>query len=402
MTMNGNGTHPSNGTLLWSTTRDIGRERELLDTVGREFAMEVAVCQPAQLLAIVKAERPRLVAIELGDDPNERLTLLREVDACMQDGTVFAATGDTDVATMRLALEAGASDCLSLPLDGRELRKALLKATEAAARTPRNAAGAIITIYGVRGGLGVTTLAVNLANKMLAATGGGVGLVDLDVQRGDVTAFLNLTPLHSLASIAHATTALDDAFLATILARHTGGLYVLPAPIAIEDADALSHEDVVRMLELMRARFPYSIIDTPRTITATTVAAFETADRILLVSDLSVPSMRAARRTMDLLARLEIPTERIDLVLTKSMPGPIDAKDAARTIGKVPLAIIPRDEAAASAAMNAGLPLNGTRGSGLSLSVSQLAGELAGVESRTRSRPGRLLHRFFAKGTAHS
>src|SRR6185369_8150766 len=198
MTMNGNGTHQSNGTLLWSTTRDIGRERELLDAVGREFAMDVTVCQPGQLLAIVKAERPRLVAIELGDDPNERLTLLREVDACMQDGTVFAVTGDPDVATMRRALEAGATDCLSLPLDGRELRKALLKATEAAARTPRNAAGEIITLYGVRGGLGVTTLAVNLANKMLAATGNGVALVDLDVQRGDVTAFLNLTPLHSL------------------------------------------------------------------------------------------------------------------------------------------------------------------------------------------------------------
>jgi len=114
---------------------------------------------------------------------------------------------------MRATLESGASDFLSLPLNVQELHKALIKSTQtsAAVRTAASGMlGEIISVYGVRGGLGTTTVAVNLAVRIAALTGLQVGLVDLDLQRGDVATFLNLTPSQSLAAIAAASGEVDE------------------------------------------------------------------------------------------------------------------------------------------------------------------------------------------------
>src|SRR5207245_10405969 len=105
----------------------------------------------------------------------------------------------------------------------------------------RSVIGEVFTVCGARGGLGVTTLAVNLAVRMASSSGSEVALVDLDLQRGDVAAFLNLTPLQSLATIAAAHGELDAVFLRGTLTRHASGVFVLPAPPQIEDVDSIGH-----------------------------------------------------------------------------------------------------------------------------------------------------------------
>src|SRR6185503_19698357 len=103
-----------------------------------------------------------------------------------------------------------------------------------AAKTSRAAVGEVIAVCGARGGLGVTTMAVNLAVRLAGLAQGDVGLVDLDLQRGDVAAFLNLTPSQSIAAIPAARGDVDEIFLHGILTRHTSGVFILPAPSQIE------------------------------------------------------------------------------------------------------------------------------------------------------------------------
>src|SRR5439155_1178479 len=121
-------------------------------------------------------------------------------------------------------------------------------------------------------------------------------LVDLDLQRGDVAAFLNLTPVNSLAALASAAGTVDEIFLAGTLTRHPSGLFLLPAPSEIEEADAIGHNEVEVALRLLRPQFRYAVVDTSRTITGPALAAFEQSDRLLMLTDLSVPGVRAARR----------------------------------------------------------------------------------------------------------
>jgi len=145
----------------------------------------------------------------------------------------------------------------------------------------------------------------------------------------------------------------------------------------------------------MRAQFGFTIVDTPRAITSSVVAAFEEADRILVVTDLSVPSVRAAHRVFELLGRLEISLDSVEYLITQLMPGPVDLKKVAQVMGKEPFATLPRDDAAA-AAMNDGVPLNG-RPARLTLAIDELARRLAGLDRTSRGRGG-LFQRMFPKG----
>jgi Flp pilus assembly CpaE family ATPase len=103
--------------------------------------------------------------------------------------------------------------------------------------------------------------------------------------------------------------------------------------------------------------------------------------------------VRAARRTLDLLTRLDA---RPEVLITQAIAGPVKLEDATRAIGQPPYLIIPRDVSAASQAMNAGAPLNGTKDSPLASSIAEFAAKLTGVGSK--SGGGRLFGRLFGRG----
>lgn len=387
------------GVVAW-VTGEGPAGRELLAAAAAEFKLDLRLCGLAEALGVLRAERCDLVGIELDADPQGAMRLVKEIRERLPRVTVFVASTDTSVATIRAALEAGASEVLSLPLSAQELNKAFIKFTQvghnAAAVAPAQP-GEIFALYGARGGLGVTTLAVNLAIRIGAAAHAEVALVDLDLQRGDVAAFLNLTPLQSLATIAAARSEVDEIFLHGTMTRHPSGVHVLPAPAQIEEADVVSQEDVVLVLGLLRTQFRYTVVDTPRTINGPCLAALENTDRVLVLTDLSVPGVRAAQRTVELFTRLGLPSRGVELLVTETVPGPVALKDAVRAIGKEPLLVIPRDESAARDAMNAGAPLNGAKPSALAASISELAGKLTGGEARPKSKRGTLLRRIFAR-----
>jgi pilus assembly protein CpaE len=380
--------------LLWAAATT-GNDHDLIETAARAFGLAVRFCAPKDLSDLLRPGADDLVGIELAGDPRLALNAVRELHARIPAAPIIALSHDADVEVMRAALQAGASDFLALPLGSHEFHKALLRLTQVAARSrPGSRSGQVIAVYGVRGGLGATTIAVNLAVRLAALTKAEIGLVDLDLQRGDAAAFVNLVPLHSLATIASAPGEVDEIFLASTLTRHPSGVSILAAPATIEEADSVSEREVEVALRLFRSQFSYTIIDTPRAITGTTLTGFAHADRILVLTDLSVPSARAARRTFELLGRMEIPLERVELLVTEIVAGPLDMRKAAQVIGKEAFAIIPRDDAA-GAAMNDGVPLNG-RPARLTAAIEDLATKLAGLR-RSSARSG-LLQRIFPKG----
>ena len=385
------------GNLLW-VTADPGPSRNLVETTAREFKLAAQFCAPGELLDVARAGHCDLVGFEL-DEPNQSLALVRKLHERMPRLIILAASAESSVPIIRGALEAGASDVLSLPLTSQELHKALIKFTQVHVRPVMgpSAAGEVVIFCGARGGLGVTTLAVNLAVRLAALTDLEVALMDLDLQRGDVAAFLNLTPVQSLATIAAARDEIDEIFLRGVLTRHPSRVYVLPAPPEMEEADNIAHDDVDRALRALRTYFRYVVVDTARSITGPIVAALEQADRIFLLTDLCVPGVRAAQRTAELFDRLNLPSDRIELLVTRAVPGPVTLQQATRAIGKEASLVVPADENAACNAMNAGAPLNGTRPGGLAAAVDELAAKMAGHYATPRDRDSGFLQRIFTK-----
>jgi len=384
------------GTMLWAG--DGTTARELVEATARDIGLAACFCGLQELGDSSRGSQSDVIAIETGTDPARALALVADVHGRLPRATILLASPDSSVGFIRQALQAGASDVLSLPLQPNELHRALIRSVHAGPRTPAEpeSGGDIIAVCGARGGLGATTLAVNLASKLVAVTGTEVALVDLDLQRGDVAAFMNLTPHNSLANLAAAPGEIDDVFLASTLTRHPNGVFVLPAPTEIEDADSVGDAEIKLALDLLRARFRYTVVDTSRTITGAMLAAVETSRRILLLSDLSVPGIRHARRTVDLFGRLGIPAERVELLVTEAVAGPVSLHDATRAIGKTPFFVIPRDENSAAEAMNHGAPLNG-KPTKLALAMAELATKVAGVPTAGKPKSSQLLRKLFGR-----
>lgn len=383
------------GILLW-VSPETTASSEVVKAAGQDFELEVRFCTYPELVDELHHGLPRLAGIEFGTKPEQSVALLKQLHARSPRTLTFAASADSSLSLIRTALKAGANDFLSLPLDRRELDKVLIKLTQPGfERQTATTMGEVITICGARGGLGSTTLAVNLAVR-LAGPESRVALMDLDLQRGDVAAFLNLTPTQSLEALANARGDIDELFLQDVMTRHSSGVFVLPAPSLIEEADAVGHLEIEAALKVLRSHFAYTIIDTARTITSAALAAFEASDRIFILMDLSVPGVRAVRRLVDLLGRLNIGTERFDVLLTSMVPRAVSLADAVRAIGKPPLITIPNDAVLANRIMNAGTPLNGTADSSLRTCINALAAKLTGVTEQAAGRRS-IVQRIFSR-----
>lgn len=384
--------------LLWACPNGRAVNRERLESTAAELGFAVQYCSHDDFDTHTRVPQFEVVGIELETELSKSLARIRTLRERQPSVSIIVALEQSGVELLRSIFEAGATDVLSLPLSAAELDKALLKATRVSPPQPsaRSRQGEVISVYGVRGGLGATTLAVNLAVQLRKLSGEETAIVDLDLQRSDVASFMNMAPPQSSAALANAPGKIDAMYLRDTLSRHESGVYLLAAPQQIEDADLVTRSEIEAALPLLRSRFPYTVIDTARMLTDVTLTAFEQTSRLLVLTDLSVPGIRATRRLMELLARLDGPTPEIDLLVTEVLPPSVKIDDALRAIGREPVATIPCDQRAASSAMNSGAPLNGGRPTPLATAIGRIAASIAGVDSGQR-RSGRLFSRLFGR-----
>ena len=310
-----------------------------------------------------KMSAPDLAIVVLEDDPAAGLAVIEGVRRGSRATCLVAVSPDDDAETIARALRAGADEHFSLPLSQQDLLKVCIKVRELRRgnQPGTGRGGQLWTVYGPKGGVGVTTIAVNLAIALRLA-GRDVALVDLDVYAGDVACFLNLTPTYTLRDAAASFQRLDSASLHGMMLRHASGLHVLAAPSAGrgESPLELTAEQTTGILELVSATHELTIVDTPGIPSPATRAALTAAERILLVTDLTVPALRGCARTLDWLRGEGVdPASAVDVIVNKhgNRSGEISPADAARTLN-VPLrAVLPRDDAAGWAAANSGRPL---------------------------------------------
>lgn len=177
---------------------------------------------------------------------------------------------------------------------------------EIAARAPARP-GKVIAVTQSRGGIGSTTVAVNLADALQERPArfgkpkavNSVVIVDLDIQFGAVASFLDVNPSDALYEMSSSGQEPDETFLETCLTRLSTGLSVLAAPAHFAPLDSLKPNQVSRLLELLRLRFDYVVVDLPRALVDWLAPVLSHTDRMLMVTDSTVPSIRQARRLID-------------------------------------------------------------------------------------------------------
>ncbi len=283
--------------------------------------------------------------------------LVRDAVAARPDVPVLVALAKVEKSTLVSLVKLGAADVLDFPLVPHEVRATF--ATLIARQAPdRPSHGSRIwSVFGAGGGCGVTTVAVNLAER-LAHRGGRVGILDLNLELGDVAVFLNMKPRYTLTDLVQNVGKLDGAYLSSAISTHGSGLRVVPGPREIEESEDVRPERLRAILRPLRAAFDHLVIDTPSVFNETAIEALDHSDGVLLVAMLSIPSVRNAKRIRAAFDRLKYPASKIRLVVNRfEKKADISVDEAAALVGLPVFHTIPNDYPSVIRAINVGEPV---------------------------------------------
>ncbi len=215
-----------------------------------------------------------------------------------------------------------------------------------------------IAILGSRGGVGCTSLAVNLGATLAQDPNHRTALIDLDLALGDADVALDLMGDHTLADVALNIDRLDLQFLRRSLSQHACGLSLLPHPVQLEDASLIREDHLQRVIGLLRASYTHLVLDLSKSFSPTDVTALRMADLILLVAQLDLSSLRNVVRMMVTLGADDNMANKVQIILNRvGSETDISLKKAEETIGKPIYWQIPNEPKPMIESRNNGTPL---------------------------------------------
>lgn len=314
---------------------------------------------------LIRRNLPALAFVELRHDAEATLELVRRMTTYVKQTLVVILGPPPSDSLLRDCMAAGVRDYLTLPLAADQL--AQLLARQRASLNPNlqptdDSAGRLITVFSNKGGLGKTTIAIHVATALSTVLQQPVALVDLNLQLGDVTTFLDISPKQTIVDIARNLNRADETYLRNSLhsLRPTphSHLYVLADPADVEDADDITSTQINSVLTLLKATFPFVVVDAPNTIDARSVVSLDMADDILLTSIVNLPCIRSTQRVMALFERLAYPDDKIKLLINRHVASDeLTLADVEQALGRSVYATLANDYFSVIKSINRGIVL---------------------------------------------
>jgi len=282
-----------------------------------------------------EAESMEFIALALDESDEENIVLMSEIitQAKAREIKVILIAEDVTPAALHSLLRNGADEFVPYPLPEGELSKAIerIRTAEAPPAPAAQAApqlkpgahkdGAIIVVHGLAGGVGSTTLAVNLAWELATADKNNppsVCLIDLDLQYGAVGTFLDLPRREAVYEMLSDTESLDEEIFGQSLLTFEEKLHVLTAPTEMLPLDLLTSEDVTRVLEMARNQFDYVVVDMPSTLVQWSEAVLNLSHVYFTLMELDMRSAQNALRFKRALQSEELPMEKLRFALNRA------------------------------------------------------------------------------------
>jgi pilus assembly protein CpaE len=317
---------------------------------------------------VIQQSHPDVVVISLDSDQSKALQLISQLAAQVPEMPILAISARGDGQAILQALRSGAREFLTVPVVLEELIKALQRLRRTTRVTdggrvvnePTNRVESmVIAVLGSRGGVGSTTLAVNLGATLAMDPAHSVALVDLDLALGDTHVCLDLMTDYTLADVALNVDRLDMQFLKRSLSKHASGLSLLPRPELIEDAGLIREDHLQRVIGLLRASYTHLVLDLSKGFSPNDITALRMADVILLVAQLDLSSLHNTVRMLMSLGNDDSLINKVQIVLNRVGSGEteITPAQAAETISKPIHWQIPNDPRPILDSRNQGLPL---------------------------------------------
>jgi pilus assembly protein CpaE len=344
-----------------------------------------------------KTMRPDLVIYELGDDTERDFQVLQSLMNSNVLGEVFLTSDRTDSHLLLKAMRMGVKEFLLQPLNEQEVRQALAgfkaRSGPSVLTVPRKL-GRVISIMGSKGGVGTTTVAVNLAVSLAETKAKqSIALVDLNAVVGEIPLFLAVRPSYHWGEIMQNIGRLDSVFLRNILVKHRSGLYVLPSPSTLNGYPVATPDTMQRILNVLRDMFDVVVIDGGQSMDSAYLKVIEMSETLLIVSILSLPCLHNTHNMLRSLKGLSIlPQDRMRVVINRYLKkSDVSIPEAEESIKQEIFWRIPNDYKATMSAINQGKPLSQVvQKAPVTRSIREMAEYLVGEgKEDTTKRPKR-------------
>lgn len=344
--------------LIDSDAKARNEAMAILKSFGDHIEILAATADFQEGMKIIQNAKPQIVILEVKEiEQGVKETAL--LVSKFPYATVFVTAVDKNPDWILRLVRAGAGEYLTRPVVAQELAEAIQKVGRLhASRSVQNIKkGTAISVYNPSGGMGTTTIAVNLA-ATLAARGEKVALIDLNLFSGDVAAFLDLAPRYNLANVTAKTGQIDASFLRSVIVPHSSGVHILNGPVDLGDADRILPEQLHEVIGILQTLFTYTIIDTGGQLYGCNQATFACSDRILFTTLLNLPALKNAKRYLAALDDEGFGDNKVKLVVNRHIPkDDIKVVDAEKVLNTKVYLTVPNAYADAKTSINKGEPL---------------------------------------------
>jgi pilus assembly protein CpaE len=352
---------------------DISETRESVSRL-LQFETDIEVIGEAgagsEALRLAENLHPDIVLMDINMPDMDGIRATELLSLRVPDCAVIIMSVQEEQDYLRRAMMAGAREYIVKPFTGSELsstiarvyeiesrkREALGKQPEASNDIPeKTRKGQIISFFSAKGGVGKTTLAVNMAVELARSGKYRVLLIDLNLQFGDICVFLNLAPKRSIADLTQSG-SLQYSEIQSFLLTHSTGIQVLAAPTRPEYADLVSVEQVEQILQEVKSHFDYIICDTVSRFEDTSLLSLDLAEKIFLVVGMDVPALKNTKLSLETMEGLHY-LDKVSIILNRAgKEMGIELKDVEKSLNIKVDFEIPSDGKSLLPALNQGIP----------------------------------------------
>jgi pilus assembly protein CpaE len=373
---------------------DDDRERRalmarLLTSAGIRTESEVS--HGIQAIRPITTFQPSFIFVSFEEPLSRAIQTVESVSLAAPDAVIVGYADDASTFAYQRAIRAGAKYLIDTPTSEREMQ-AVVESIRPRTAAGGRAAGSIVTVAGPKGGIGKTTISVNIASSLAHENKGSVLLIDLDPDFGDAGILLDLNTNYSTARAARDQGDFEFESFKRALSLHESGAYLLGAPQRFHERLGTTPEDLKSLVAFASQAFDYVILDTPCTLDDLVITAFNSADVTLLTTTLEFASLRNAALLLENMVYEGTPRERVVVVanhtdsLSAFSPG-----DAAEVLERQSVWEIPFDPAMPKSTQ-VGRPLT------LSQPKSLASMSLRALASRLGEHPDRIDRRITVRG----
>jgi pilus assembly protein CpaE len=361
---------------------DIADTREnLAKLIGFEPDMEVAATAGGgqEAVNLAKQHRPHVILMDINMPDMDGITATEIISNTVPESPIIMMSVQGEQDYLRRSMLAGAREFLVKPFSADELINSIRHVHElekvrraryapvapvAAPGAPAPVAvagretGKIITFFSPKGGVGRTTISTNLAVALHQLTNKPVVLVDGSLPFGDIAVILNMSPkAKTIADLIGSFETADSDVIESILVQHSTGIKVMLAPPTPESTELITGAHIKHVLELLRERYAYIVVDTWPSFQEQVITMLDVADVILTLMTLEITSLKNVRVFMEVVEKLGYDEAKVQLVANRNdSSGGIKASDVEASLGrKIPHTIV-SDGRTLVLAVNRGVP----------------------------------------------